>query len=604
MGHRPLIGKNYLKARGGKNRSGRAWYVRVMVPKELRGIFGRNAIEEALHTTDFEKAKRLRNLKVVEIFESFDRALLGRMTSADIQLEAERYWRKRFSELQEKPGDLLQVAIHQSEEHEVLEAEMAVPPLIESIAEENWLPDIQKEATRIANGYGTALDSGQHRELCLALTYAEIDVMERLVIIHHGGVPPAKPVLNTKAFDVLTGEPLQPTRLSPQKGVAMRIRQAASKYLDTSYTGRSHGWTEQTRRQATVTLNFFADFTQDATLDAVTRQNVIAFIDALSTLDPKYGKRKGDKHKDKKLDFDAVLKKYPVAPGKGLSIKTLKRHCGAIAGLFEWAKDEGQVAGDNPAKGHHFSKRKGSGSTKEERKPFSNQELRWLITGPKVSAPYEQRVRPENHSVETALRWLIPIALYTGMRLDEICGLRVMDVREDGNIEFFNITSYEGHRLKTPASERQVPIHAALIEIGFGDYFFHVQEAGHEFLFPALKCGGPDKKRSWYIGKRFTAYRRDLKIPDTKVFHSFRKNVATILEQERVPENEAAQLLGHKKPKITYGLYSGGLSLKELKRVVDAIKYPNLDLRHLHKPKAQTKAIPAKQEATEAAPLR
>jgi integrase len=502
-------------------------------------------------------------------------------------------------ELQETPGDLLQIAMETGHEEDgFLGAELAVPILHETLTEGDWSPDILAQAKKIAASYGTVLDSERHRELCLALTYAEIDVLERLVITHRGGVPPATPILNTKAFDILTGEPLQPTRLPQQKGVAIRIRQATKEYLDATLTGRSHGWTEQTRRQTKVTLRFFADFTKDAPLDSITRQSVAAFIEALSKLHPDYGKRG-----EGELDLDAVQKKHPAEPGKGLSIKTLKRHCGALAGLFEWARDENHIAGDNPAKGHRFTKSKAAGNAGKEREPFSTQELRALLTGPKVAAQYEQRARPECHSAETTLRWLIPIALYTGMRLDEICGLRVMDVCEEGNIEFFNVRSYEGHRLKTPASERLVPIHPALIEIGFGDYHAHVQEAGHEFLFPALKCGGPDKKRSWYIGKRFTDYRNELKIPDAKVFHSFRKNVATVLEQERVPENEAAQLLGHKKPKITYGLYSGGLSLKELKRVVDAIKYPNLDLRHLHKPKSKAKAIQAKKESAEAVPL-
>ncbi len=593
MGHRPLIDDSYLKKRVGKNRSRHAWYIRVVVPKDLRHVFGKT-IEESLHTTDVLKARRSRNLKAVEIFDSFERARLGRMTSADIQLEAERYRQKRFLELREKPGDLLQIGREQYDDGEVLQAELMVDHLAEAIAEEHWLPDIHAEAMNTAKRYGTVLGAAQHSELCLAISRAEMDVMERLVIIHRGGIPPAAPVLSTKAFDALTGEPLQPIRSSPQKGTAMRIRQAASKYLDSSYAGRSQGWTEQTRRQTTVSLNFFADFTKDAPLDAVTRQNVAAFIETLAKLDPNYGKRKEDNRKDKKADFNVVLKKYPAEVGKGLSIKTLKRHCGSIAGLFEWAKDMGQVAGENPAKGHRFSKRKEPGGYKKDREPFSSHELRLLLTGPRISAPYEQRVRPAEHSAKTALRWLVPIALYTGMRLDEICGLRVVDIREENNIEFFNVTSYEDHRLKTPASERQVPVHPALIEIGFWDYLSYVQEARYDFLFPALKCGGPDNKRSWYVGKRFTAYRRELEIPDTKVFHSFRKNVATVLEQARVPENEAAQLLGHKKPKITYGLYSGGLSLKELKRVVDTIKYSNLDLRHLHKPKISRKPSPPK----------
>jgi hypothetical protein len=44
MGHRPLIGDNYLKLRRGKNRSGHSWYVRVVVPKKLRHIFGKDVL--------------------------------------------------------------------------------------------------------------------------------------------------------------------------------------------------------------------------------------------------------------------------------------------------------------------------------------------------------------------------------------------------------------------------------------------------------------------------------------------------------------------------------------------------------------------------------
>ncbi len=45
------------------------------------------------------------------------------------------------------------------------------------------------------------------------------------------------------------------------------------------------------------------------------------------------------------------------------------------------------------------------------------------------------------------------------------------------------------------------------------------------------------------------------------MFHSIRKTVGTQLENAGVPENVTADLLGHEKPRITYGLYSGGTSL-------------------------------------------
>jgi integrase len=184
------------------------------------------------------------------------------------------------------------------------------------------------------------------------------------------------------------------------------------------------------------------------------------------------------------------------------------------------------------------------------------------------------------------LAWLIPIGLFSGMRLDEICGLRTADVREDAGILFFDVASHEGRRVKTAASRRRVPVHSELLRIGFGEYHSQVRQS-HEYLFPALKPGGPDGKRSWYIGKRFTEYRRSVGASDqSTTFHCLRKNAATALERARIPENEAVQILGHKKMTMSYGLYSAGIDLAALRLAAEAISFPSLDLSHLYAPEA------------------
>jgi integrase len=50
------------------------------------------------------------------------------------------------------------------------------------------------------------------------------------------------------------------------------------------------------------------------------------------------------------------------------------------------------------------------------------------------------------------------------------------------------------------------------------------------------------------------------------VFRSLRNTVATVLHEGGVPEVEAAALLGHEMPTMSYGLYSGGLSLAKLRK--------------------------------------
>jgi hypothetical protein len=50
----------------------------------------------------------------------------------------------------------------------------------------------------------------------------------------------------------------------------------------------------------------------------------------------------------------------------------------------------------------------------------------------------------------------------------------------------------------------------------------------------------------------------------------------TLLEDAGVPENLAADIVGHEKPRITYGLYSDGASLKTKADAVARVKYPQV----------------------------
>jgi integrase len=57
------------------------------------------------------------------------------------------------------------------------------------------------------------------------------------------------------------------------------------------------------------------------------------------------------------------------------------------------------------------------------------------------------------------------------------------------------------------------------------------------------------------------------------VFHSIRKTVVTLLENAGVPEGVAADIVGHEKPTMTYGLYSGGASLKVKREAIEKLGY-------------------------------
>jgi integrase len=69
------------------------------------------------------------------------------------------------------------------------------------------------------------------------------------------------------------------------------------------------------------------------------------------------------------------------------------------------------------------------------------------------------------------------------------------------------------------------------------------------------------------IGKRFGQLKTRLGYGPRLVLHLIRKTVATLLE-------DAQPILGHDKPTMTYGLYSGGSSMQTRREWIEkAVRY-------------------------------
>lgn len=100
-----------------------------------------------------------------------------------------------------------------------------------------------------------------------------------------------------------------------------------------------------------------------------------------------------------------------------------------------------------------------------------------------------------------------------------------------------------------------------------------------ERLWPEFSPEGPGKKPSGDAGKLFSRHKLSLGFDSrTKVFHSFRKNFVGNLELARVPENEVAQLVGHEKKGITFGVYGTQAAMARLAEIVALVDYPEARL--------------------------
>jgi integrase len=200
------------------------------------------------------------------------------------------------------------------------------------------------------------------------------------------------------------------------------------------------------------------------------------------------------------------------------------------------------------------------------------------LTMPRATAPKGTPQRPlreafEAHEVTTlvtlaaergdhALVDLIELGRWTGARIEELGSLRV----EDADLQE---GSFRIGDAKTPAGCRTVPIHSRLrptverlIHASTGGYLLSGQQADQFGI------------RSGALGMRFGRLRAAAGHGPEKVFHSIRKTVATLLENAGVPEGVAADILGHDKKTMTYGLYSKGSSMAVKRDAIEKLRYP------------------------------
>ena len=262
----------------------------------------------------------------------------------------------------------------------------------------------------------------------------------------------------------------------------------------------------------------------------------------------------------------AMASDFLTAMTSGRANRTVNNYAMSMQCLFKSARNRGRFQGENP---FGDQRRKAAG---EKREAFTAAEIHKLF----AALPVE--ISPRKHSPETALPWVVRIAAYTGMRLEEIAQLTVADVQtrssNGGTVVVFDIHNGDlAHHLKNDTSVRAIPMHSELVRAGLLNYGQALPQDG--LMFPGLKRR---ESKGGKIGARLgELFRKRLIVLDMKrdglCFHSLRHTVATRLESASVSQTDAARVLGHAIEAMTYGTYSTGPGLKKLAAVVEEISY-------------------------------
>ncbi|WP_165814799.1 site-specific integrase [Labrenzia sp. 011] len=224
--------------------------------------------------------------------------------------------------------------------------------------------------------------------------------------------------------------------------------------------------------------------------------------------------------------------------------------------------------------------------------PFSTEELQRIFSAPLYTGCLNDEhgaTRSGPHIIKRHRYWAPLLALWTGMRMNEILQLEKGDLRQADRIWYVSVNDTEEidyepdtfvKRLKNKNSERDIPLHPELIRFGFIDWA-DKQDKGR--LFPEASQGLADKPSTMF-SKRFKTFLTslDILVPRKKVFHSFRSNFNDALREAGVPQEFRVAINGWTEQNAMDGRYGKGYKVRQLYEEIQKVKYPSLDLRSLY----------------------
>jgi integrase len=303
-------------------------------------------------------------------------------------------------------------------------------------------------------------------------------------------------------------------------------------------------WNENAAKQARATVRLFIRITSKDSFEALEQSDLRIFFDRLHELPTVYDRSAADRARsiDELIARAAELDRDEV----GLNSASRNRHFTYLRNLLKFARSGG-IAAKTPLDLTDFWTKREK-RARDQRPAFTNDDLVALFQHPVwTGATLEKPPRSFDLDRPAAAYWVPLIAVFSGMRREEVCGLAVNDVDLTDDVPFFHVQPNSFRELKNEQSKRKIPILPEILRLGFATYVQNCRSTGHGLLFPELQ---PAAKRA--LGEQFFDIwieLRDHALPaakvDGKVFHSFRHWVGSTLFDLGVPTGRRADILGH-----------------------------------------------------------
>lgn len=281
------------------------------------------------------------------------------------------------------------------------------------------------------------------------------------------------------------------------------------------------------------------------------------------------------------INRDTVTELKRLYQRQKLTPITINKYLGRIRALLNFAHNQGFLPAHNiPSGVFTVTVRR---EDESNRRPFALEELQTLFRSPYFTGYKSSSKKHEAGDLITrdAFYWCPLIALFTGMRLEEIAQLAADNVKCEGDVWYIDVSDAKPYqRLKNAGSKRKVPLHYELKNLGFLKYHAQIKEANEERLFPELEQSA-DGRFSKELSKSFGRYRKNIGLTDKSiVFHSFRHTFKDACREAGIERDVHDKLTGHADSSVSAS-YGSGFSLARLNEEMQKIRYAG-DLSHLY----------------------
>jgi integrase len=228
--------------------------------------------------------------------------------------------------------------------------------------------------------------------------------------------------------------------------------------------------------------------------------------------------------------------------------------------------------------------------TKPTRRPFTVAELNTLFRQPVFTGCIDEErgfAKTGPNVPKRSRYWLPLIALFTGMRMGEIAQLWTDDVLEQDGVWALRVqfNADRDQELKNPGSDRIIPIHKTLIDLGFVDWASAARQKNASRLFPDIPKSKDKQDFSSIFSKRFSKFLETADLwRDGRTFHSLRHNFRDAVRDADLSDG-VAKVLGGWADDEPHNQYGRGYKIEMLKAAIDKLDFVDgderLDLKHL-----------------------